>query len=64
MVEEKTTPTRRVRDVVQAEFSKFWKDPLIYAIERWVACFFFVIAVSILASAVKMLIGLGVSMVS
>ena len=60
MDEEKAVPTRRIKDVMRAELSKFWKDPLFYAIERWVACFLFVIAVSILVSAAKMLIGLGI----
>jgi hypothetical protein len=64
MSEKKTASTRGVKDVVKAEFSKFWEDPLFYAIDRWISCFVFMIAISILASAVKMLIDLGVSMVS
>jgi hypothetical protein len=64
MVDEQTTPTRGVKDVLKAEFSKFWKDPLMYSFERWVYCFFLAIAICILASGVKMLVSAGMYVVA
>lgn len=63
MVDEKATPTRGIKDVVKGEFSKFLKDPLFYAIERWIGCFFLAIAICILASGIKMLVAAGISVV-
>ena len=64
MTDEKNTPTRGVKEFVKAEFSKFWKDPLLYALERWVGALFLALAISILASAVKIVISAGTSLVN
>ena len=62
MEDQKNTPTRGVMDFVKKEFSKFLADPLFYAIDRWVGALFLALAISILASAVKMLVSAGASL--
>jgi hypothetical protein len=61
MDNQKNTPTRGVKEFVKAEVAKFWNDPLLYAFERWVGAFILALAISILASAVKMVISAGTS---
>lgn len=63
MEETKATPTRGVKEVVKAEISKFWKDPFLYALERWFGCLFLALAICILASGVRMLVAAGMSVV-
>lgn len=55
MDETKATPTRGVKEIVKAELSRFWKDPLLYALERWFGCLILALALCILASGVRML---------
>ena len=64
MDEQKNTPTRGVKEFVRAEFSKFWTDPFSYALDRWIGAVFLALAISILASAVKMVISAGMSLVN
>jgi hypothetical protein len=59
MENQKNTPTGDVKALVKGELSKFWNDPLLYALDRWVGAFVLVLAISILASAVKMVISAG-----
>ena len=61
MEDPKNTPTRGVKDFVKTEFSTFLADPLFYAINRWIGALFLALAISILASAVKMLVLAGTS---
>lgn len=61
MEDPKNTPTRGVKDFVKKEFSKFREAPVLYAIERWVGALFLALAITILASAVKMLVSAGTS---
>lgn len=64
MSEQKIESKRTVKDVIKSELSKFWEDPIVYAIDRWITCFIFMIALSILASALKMLIDIGTYLAS
>ena len=56
------TPTWGVKNFGKREFSKFLADPLFYAIDRWIGALFLALAISILASAVKMLVSAGTSL--
>ena len=62
MEDPKSTPTRGTMDLVMKKFSKFLEEPLFYAIDRWVHALFLALAISILASAVKMLVSAGTSL--
>ena len=55
MDETKATPTRGVKEIVPAELSRFWNDPLLYALERWFGGLILARALCILASGVRML---------
>jgi hypothetical protein len=62
MEDPTNTTTWGVKNFVKREFSNFLADPLFYAIDRWIGALFLALAISILASAVKMLVSAGTSL--